>query len=212
MKLFFLVIVMFGVSMNAFANERYYARIYGGASILGNQDISQTGFKATGVTGEMMGSLGYRAGFSFGFNWNKNFSSELTFDYITNSTKTTFTDGSNYKGDYSSRLHFLNTYYHFNSSSKFRPYVGVGLGFIEEIDIDLEDSSGEQSFSDDGEFGYQIIAGTDYKIKNNWDINIELANIGFSGPNFKKEGGTSVIHDNEGYEVWNVNLGLKYSF
>lgn len=213
MKIFLIVVSVLLFSLSSFADERFYARIYGGASVLGNQDISQSGFRTAGVTGEMETSLGYRAGFSFGYNWSESFSSELTWDYITNSAETTFSDGSNYsRGDYSSRLHFLNTYYHFNSSGNFRPYLGIGLGIIQEIDIDLEDSTGEQSFSDDGGLGYQLIVGTEYKINNNWGLNIELTNIGFSGPDFRSEGGNSVISDTEGYGPWNVNLGLKYSF
>jgi outer membrane protein W len=213
MNPFLFVILMAILSVSAFAEERFYARVYGGASVLGNQDISQSGFRAAGVTGEMETSLGYRAGFSFGYNWNESFSTEITWDYITNSAETSFSDGSNYsKGDYSSRLHFLNSYYHFKTSSNFRPYVGVGLGIIQEIDIDLENSSGEQSFSDDGGLGYQLIVGTEYKINNNWGLNFELTNIGFSGPDFRSEGGSSTITDTEGYGPWNVNVGLKFSF
>ena len=195
------------------ANHRFFTRIYLGANILGDQDISQQGLKSNGVNGEVQTSLGFRTGFSLGYKWNSHFSSELTWDYLTNSAKTRFSDGSSYpNGDYSARLHFLNTYYHFKSLSGLRPYVGFGAGIIQEIDIDLEDAAGEKSFSDEGGLGYQIILGAEYLINESWGIQLELANIGFSGPSFKQEGGTSTINDSEGYNPWNLNMALKYSF
>lgn len=201
------------VSLQVVGSEGFYARIYGGASVLGNQDLSQSGFRGAGVTGESQASLGYRAGFSVGHYWNKNISSELTWDYITNTTETTFSDGSTFSdGDYSSRLHFLNTYYHFNSSGSWKPYVGAGIGIVEEVDVDFEDATGEQSFSDSGDLGYQIIIGGEYELKSNWAINIELTHIGFSGPSFEQESGSATINDDEGYSPWNINIGLKYSF
>ncbi len=206
-------LIMFMLANSVLATERFYSKIYLGASVLGNQEFSQSNFKPLGVKGEMETNLGYRAGFSIGWIWHNNFSSEITFDYVTNNAKTSFTDGSKFNGgDYSSRLHFINTYYHFNSTNNFRPYVGLGIGMVEEIDIDLEDSNGEQSFSDNGDIGYQIIIGTDFKISEIWKLSCELANMSFAGPEFKQEGGSAIIFDDEGYEVWNLNIALKYEF
>lgn len=213
MKKTILMMMIYGLPLGIQADEKYYARVYLGASVLGNQDLAQTGFRGAGVTGEMETSLGYRAGFSFGYHWTDALSTEITWDYITNSGESSFSDGSNFsKGDYSSRLHFLNTYYHFRSTERLRPYVGAGIGIVQEIDIDLEDSTGERSFSDDGGLGYQVIVGAEYRIDDKWGLNLELTNIGFSGPDFREEGGSAVINDSENYGPWNINLGLKYNF
>jgi hypothetical protein len=44
----------------------------------------------------MKTDLGYRVGFTFGYYWSDSFSSEVTFDYMTNPGETSFSDGSTY--------------------------------------------------------------------------------------------------------------------
>jgi hypothetical protein len=83
-------------------------------------------------------------------------------------------------------------YYHLDPimNSKFRPYVGAGLGYVQEIDIDLKNVGGvETSYSQDGEIAYQLIAGTSYGLTENWDLTADVRYMRVDSINLKREAG-----------------------
>ena len=81
----------------------------------------------------------------------------------------TFTDG-----DYSSLAIAANGFYDFNlfGNEKISSYVGAGIGWLQEIDIDFEQSGIEQSFSTD-DIGFQVMAGARYDLGENWFVDAE---------------------------------------
>lgn len=197
-------------------NGKFFAKLYGGVTMLGDQDISQNGVAGTGATSDASFDNGWTAGASAGYYFTNNIATEIAWDYRTNPNDTVnFTDGTSFNdGDFSSNIFFLNSYYHFNPimNSKFRPYLGVGLGFVEEIDIDLETAGTEASYSGDGELAYQFIAGTSYGLNNNWDLTADLRYMLVDGGmNLKNKNGAGEL-SGVNYNPISLTLGAAYKF
>ena len=104
---------------------------------------------------------------AFGYRYGNGWSAELDWEYRTNDNDSIdFSDGASFSdGDFSSNIIYLNGYYTFNSGSPvFRPYIGAGAGWVEEIDLDLETGGMETSYSSDGDIAWQIMAGVESDI------------------------------------------------
>jgi outer membrane protein W len=203
---------------DSMSNEgKFFGKLYGGASILGDQSISQTGVAAPGATSDASFDAGMVAGGAAGYYFTDNISAELAWDYRSNNLdKANFSDGTNFNdGDFASNIFFVNGYYHLDPimNSKFRPYVGAGLGYVQEIDIDLKNTGGaETSYSQDGEIAYQLIAGTSYGLTNNWDLTADIRYMRADGINLKTESGGTAELRNVDYDPVSLTVGAVYKF
>ncbi len=103
-----------------------------------------------GVDGPAQVNLdtGFTAGLGVGYRFHPRFSAALAWEYRS---EVALADGQRCAdGNYASNVFYLNSYYHFESDSAWHPCIGAGLGWVQEIDIDLEGRGPEQSFSDAG--------------------------------------------------------------
>ncbi len=201
---------------NLVSNEgRFFGKLYSGSSILGDQNLSQTGVATAGATGDASFDTGWMAGAAVGYYFTDNIAAELAWDYRSNGlNKANFSDGKNFnEGDFASNIFFLNGYYHFNPvlNSRFRPYLGTGLGFVEEIDMDLKSNGVETSYSNDGELAYQFIAGTSYSLTKNWDLTADVRYMRVDGITLKNEKGTGELR-NVDYDPVSLTVGAVYKF
>ena len=74
----------------------------------------------------------------------------------------------------------LSAIYYFDSASKFKPYVGVGLNytiFFEEDFKSAPKSLGFNSLDLDSSFGLSAQIGADYELSDNWHINASVRYI-----------------------------------
>lgn len=201
----------------AHAEEKnFYGKLSGGFSILGDQNFSQSGVASAGATGTGEYSGGWVAGTALGYRITDNWAAELAWDYRNNGTdKTSFSDGTSFnEGDFASNIIFLNGYYRFNPvmNTKIRPYLGAGIGWVEEIDMDLQNAGGtETSYSSENEFAGQIMAGIEYPIAQNWDFSSEIRYTNVSNINLKQENGNGRIN-NVDYDPVTVAVGVTYNF
>ena len=114
-------------------------------------------------------------------------------------------------GNYASNIFFINGHYHFNGHGDWQPYVGAGLGWIQEIDIDLEQNGVETSLSGDGDIGYQLFAGADYKLDEQWSMGFELRYGSTTGIDLKGEGNNGRYRDLD-YQPTTLQIGLTYRY
>jgi outer membrane protein W len=196
---------------------RFFSKLYGGTSLLGNQSLSQTGVAAPGATSNASFDTGMAFGGAAGYYFTNNISAELAWDYRSNSLdKANFSDGTRFSdGDFASNIFFVNGYYHLDPimNSKFRPYVGAGLGYIQEIDFDLKNASGvETSYSQDGKIAYQLIAGTSYGLNENWDLTADIRYMRADSIDLKRESGGTAELRNVDYDPVSLTLGAVYKF
>lgn len=204
------------LSTPAFADDsgKWYGKLYGGYSVLGDQSMDQTGVASAGATGDSSNGGGWGAGAAVGYNYTNNLSVELAWDYITNDSKSSFSDGTNFDdGDFSSSIFFLNGFYKFDPvmDTKIRPYLGAGLGYVEEIDMDLASGGVENSYSSDGEFAYQLMAGASYPITDKIDFNTDIRYVRVDGVDLKNESGGGSLRDVD-YDPVIFTVGASYKF
>jgi outer membrane protein W len=200
----------------AFADDggKWYGKLYGGASVLGDQTVNQTGVAAAGATGKNENDSGFLAGGAVGYHYSDNLSAELAWDYITNDATNRFSDGTNFNdGDFSSSIFFLNGRYAFDPviQTKFLPYLGAGVGYVQEIDMDLNTGGIETSYSKSGEFAYQLMAGASYPVTESIDLDAGVRYVRVDSINLKREGGTGELR-NVDYDPLLFTIGASYKF
>ena len=168
-----------------------------------------------GMSGEADINLdtGFTGGLGVGYRFNPRVALEFGWEYRSNDSSVTLNGSSEFDdGNYASNLFYLNGHYFFESSDKWQPYVGAGLTWIEEIDIDLERNGSEQSYSGDGDTGCQIFAGVNYELGNAWDLQTELRYGSISDIDLKGESGDPGAISGIDYETTTLQLGLVYRF
>ena len=154
---------------------------------------------------------GYVTGLGFGYRYNANFASEIALEYRTNEVASTLSKVETFEeGDFSSLTFFVNGYYFFDSNSAWTPYLGGGIGWVEEIDIDLERSGVEQSLSA-SETAFQLMGGVEYQISEAWRLNTELRYSTVSGVDVDGEDLDAEITGLD-YNPLTLQVGFSYSF
>lgn len=117
----------------------------------------------------------------------------------------------------------FNTYYDFNNSTKFTPYVGFGLGvshlkaIVENTSKDDVDFSESRSGSDYN-FAYALAAGVEYKLSEKLACDLQVRYFDYG----KATESVQTRDDRYGLEFdakssgkvngFDVALGLKYMF
>jgi outer membrane protein W len=120
--------------------------------------------------------------------------------------------GSLPSGNYASTASALNGLYSFKlfASAEVRAYVGLGLAWLTEVDIDFEQRGEELSYSGDG-FGVQVLAGARYELGERWFLDAVLRYLNPGEVTMDSEGAASgrVRAD---YEPWSATLGVGWRF
>ena len=155
---------------------------------------------------------GFASGLNLGYSYGNNWAAEIGWEYRSNDSEVTLADGQRFsEGNYASNSFFLNGIYSFNSSSSWQPYVGAGLSWVQEIDIDLETAGSELSYSGDGDSGFQVFAGIDYQLDSRWSV---LGEVRYSSISDVELSGENTMGSFSGldYNPVSLQIGLKYRF
>jgi outer membrane autotransporter protein len=199
---------------SASAAGNYYLKPHFGISMIDDNDFDQTGIAAPGADGDGEFDNGWNAGLGFGYRYGNGWSAEIDWEYRTSDNDSVaFSDGTTFAdGDLASNIFYLNGYYTFELENKrFRPYVGAGLGWVEEIDLDLETGGVETSYSSDGDIAWQLMAGVETDIAESWRLQGELRYTRVSDVDLDQEGGVGEISGLD-YDAWTFGIGVVYDF
>jgi outer membrane protein W len=204
------------ISNIAFADDtgKWYVKLYSGISTLSDQSTKQTDVASAGASGKIKNDSGFMAGGSVGYNYTNNLSVELAWDYRSNDSKTNFSDGSRFNdGDFASNIFFVNGRYTFDpvAQTNLRPYIGGGLGYVEEIDVDLKSGGVERSYSKNSEMAYQFMAGITYPLTEKIDLDAGLRYVRVDNIKLKRESGSGELR-NVDYDPLSLAVGLSYKF
>jgi outer membrane protein W len=204
------------ISNSAFADDtgKWYVKLYSGTSTLSDQSTKQTDVASAGASGKIKNDSGFMAGGSVGYNYTNNLSVELAWDYRSNDSKTNFSDGSRFNdGDFASNIFFVNGRYTFDpfAQTNLRPYIGGGLGYVEEIDVDLKSGGVERSYSKNSEMAYQFMAGITYPLTEKIDLDAGLRYVRVDNIKLKRESGSGELR-NVDYDPLSLAVGLSYKF
>jgi opacity protein-like surface antigen len=185
-----------------------------GYTTLGSSNFDSTGFPADDGTGRGEFDSGYMAGIAFGYRYGNGWTTEVAWEFRNNDVdQVSFSDGSVFTdGDYASNTIYLNGYYTFNREADWRPYVGAGIGYLQEIDIDINAPGANTSFSGDGEVALQAMAGVEFDLGERWRLQGEARYVTASGIDLDVEGpGGQRITDID-YDGFILGVNLAYDF
>ncbi len=193
-------------SASASDSAHYYVKAYSGISYM--NDVTSSGVNSA-IDIEL--DKGMVFGGALGYRYNANIAAEISWEYRSNDSETRWGTEFYPEGNYASNLFYINGFYFFNAYGGLTPYVGAGLGWMQEIDIDLERNGVETSFSNSGEFSYQGFIGLEYRLSPQWSIHTELRHSGASSGVLKGENTDMPFADLD-YKPFTWQLGARYSF
>ncbi len=195
------------------AEDTWFVRPYIGMSQMSDLSSDFTDIDSISGTADINLNGGFTAGLGIGYRYNEHLAAEFGWEYRSNDSEVNLANTSTFKdGNYASNVFYINGHYFFVTSGKWQPYVGAGLSWAQEIDIDLERDGVEQSYSGDGESGFQIFAGLNYALSNNWEIQSELRYGSISDINLSGEANDSGGFQSLDYQPTTLQLGLVYNF
>lgn len=200
-------------SAPALADDNWFVRPYVGLSQMSDLDSDFSNIDSLTGKADIELDSGFTGGIGVGYNYTDNFAVEVGWEYRSNDSEVVLADTSEFDdGNYASNIFYLNGHYRFAPNGDWRPYVGAGLTLVEEIDIDLERGGDEISYSGDGEIGYQLFAGVDYRINPAWSVQGELRYGSITGIDLDGESGDPGQFEDIDYETTTLQLGLVYEF
>lgn len=195
------------------AGERWSIVPQFGVSLLGDQspDINADGIAAGRSDIEI--DQGFNAGLGLRYDYvDSRWTSEFGWEYRSNDATTTAADGTTLPdGNYASNTFYVNGRYALTTGNRLTPWVGGGLTWIQEIDLDSEEGSSERSFSDSGAVGFQLMAGVDYALSDRFYLSGELRYSSQRGLDLDEENGSGRV-TGINYEPVTLGLGIGYRF
>lgn len=168
-----------------------------------------------------LGNVTYEGDFSNGLlfkgavgkAWNANWTTSLEWFYRSNSVdQLVSSSGTITDGDLASNNFFLTTTYALDerwSWRGIRPYAGLGLGVVQEVDLDLIGLVNEE-FSVSGEFAFQWLVGLQRRLGRSGLIFLEGRAI--AADELKMNSSSSARFVKVQYETWSMLAGLRFSF
>ena len=205
--------VLTGVGTPTVAQDNWFVRPYIGLSQM--SDVGGDFSNIDGLAGNAAIDLdmGFTGGMGIGYRYNDHFAIEAGWEYRSNDSTTVLDGTSTFdEGNYASSLLYVNGHYLLAKNGKWQPYVGGGLTWAQEVDIDLERGGNELSYSGDGDTGYQLFAGINYDWNQQWRLQGEVRYGSITGIDLKGEGSAVGQFDSIDYETTTLQFGLVYNF
>jgi opacity protein-like surface antigen len=203
---FTLMLLWFAAPSMAAESGHYYVKPYTGISYM-NDVTGLSGASPVAVELEK----GMTLGAAFGYRYNANIAAEVSWEYRTNDSETRVGNEFYPAGNYASNLLYLNGIYYFSSFGDVTPYAGVGVGWIQEIDIDLERNGVETSYSNSGNFSFQGFAGVEYRLNSRWTLHTELRHAGAKSGRLQDEQ-TKIEFASLDYKPFTWQFGASFQF
>lgn len=188
-----------------------YARLMGGFNFAADSDFDGNRPELF-PSGEASFETGAVAGLAIGYRFNRNFAADLDYAYrsndidrIENTAGASIADG----GDLASVAIMANTYYHFDFTETWSPYIGVGVGFLQEIDSDVQLLKvNSQKDLEDQVFAWQAMIGAEMPIDQSWRLYGEGRFMSAPSPELSNSAGSYSVD----YSNLSMILGIGYQF
>jgi opacity protein-like surface antigen len=197
----------------------FYATVYAQSSWLGSTSFNESGNAGFGSPLEadfdaglgLGGDIGYIYGngwaAEFEWNWRRHDLDSLQQSPRAGGT-TAVTDG-----DFASNIFFLNGVRRFGATSGgWVPYAGAGLGWVQEIDFDLNSGRTERAWADQGAFGVQLMAGAEIPLGEAWNLTADVRLLRVGSVELPAEEGVTGRLAEPEYNPLSVQIGLRRKF
>lgn len=211
--LFFIPLISIGQNTNRDFEQKgkLFVKIYGGISPLLSDEFSLFSIpNRLDIKLDYSHDVGYNLGFSLGYFFTNNIALQAGFEKRRNRLFVPFDFFSPPNSpDLSTMLTtnsvYLNGLYYLQDKKKLRPYLGLGLSLLQDINYNIF----EYDFSGTSVLGFKGIIGMDYHISSNIAFNLELNYNAFNEIEVEEGIGTEIKLR---YNPLTVNLGIIYSF
>ena len=202
------------ISNDAMADDdRFYVSGNLGVGFLGSETLSYSD-PSQSSTAKAEFDASFAGGGTFGYYVTDNWRLEADLMYRRNDLKNITLDGVGFStgGDFASLSFGVNALYEFQPTSnpKLKTYVGAGIAFVQEIDIDFEVDSTETSFETD-ETGLQLQAGARYDLNERFFMDLTARYLTVSGARMEFQGDASRVVESD-YSPLTFSLGLGWRF
>jgi opacity protein-like surface antigen len=193
----------------------FYGSVYAQASHLGSTTFDEignaglgSGLRANFDAGVGLGGdIGYRYGngwaAEFEWNWRRH-----DLNSLRRANTTLASDG-----DFASNIIFVNVLRRFiGQRGGWTPYVGGGIGWVQEIDMDLNTGASERAWSRQGRFGVQLIGGAEVPLSQSWRLTADVRVLRVGGVELPAEEGVTGRLAQPRYNPVSVQVGLRRVF
>lgn len=195
----------------------FYATLYGQYSRIGSSTFTESG--ALGAGSGLSAEFGRGRGFGgdIGYRYGNGWAAEVEWNYRSHSLRSLRQGGVSLSrdGDFASNTLLINALRRFPSNSPWIPYVGAGVGIVQEIDIDIRPASGgaNRSYSASRRAAFQLIAGVEYAITPTWRLTADARWLRVGSVQLDNESGNSGgTVRSPSYNPLSVQFGVRYSF
>jgi len=195
----------------------FYVTGYAQYSRIGSSTFTESGaFGAgSGLNAEFSGGRGL--GGDIGYRYGNGWAAEVEWNYRSHKLSSLRQGGATVarEGDFASNILLINGLRRFISASPWTPYVGAGIGWVQEIDIDLKPAAGgvERSYSASTKAAFQLIAGVEYALTQNWRLTADARWLRVGSVQMDNESGnTGGAVRSLDYNPISVQVGVRYSF
>ncbi len=204
-----------GISEPASAENDWYVRAAGGLSWIDDDDSTDLTDGNGTQNADASFNAGYTVAAAIGRWFHPRWRADLEWAYRSNDNDDIrLADGRRANdGNFASSALSLNGYYHFSDGreiGRISPYVGAGIAWVNEIDIDLEGLGGEYEDLEDDGFGVQIMGGVSYRQTQRLRWDGEIRWMYFDEADL--ENGANVKLESVDYNPLTVSIGFSYGF
>ncbi len=189
-----------------------YVNLYAGSSSLSSTTLTESRTSGGTASGNTSFDTGVGFGGAFGYRYGNGWAAEVAWDFRRHGIKQI--GASPVDGDFASNTFFVNGYYRFAKWGDIRPFVGAGLGWTQEIDIDINRGGRELSYSRSGAAAVQVMFGGELDLSAKWSLVGDVRLMRVSTGSFKAEepAAGGAISGDVKYRPVSINLGVSYRF
>lgn len=192
-----------------------YATAYVQASRLGSTGFDEIGTANLGAGLKAEFDTGLGLGGDIGFRYGNGWAAEFEWNWRRHDLQSLrgraglpVTDG-----DFASNILFVNGLRRFaRPGSGWVPYAGLGLGWVQEIDFDLNSGAIERAWSEQGDFGVQLMAGAEFPLAESWRLTADLRYLRVGSVDLPAEEGVTGRLTQPRYNPLSVQIGLRRLF
>ncbi len=189
----------------------FYASIYAQASRLSSTSFDES----SGVLGPGLRAnfdTGFGFGGDIGFRYGNGWATEVEWNYRRHNLKSLSGAVVN-DGDFASNIFFVNGLRRFPGAvGKWTPYIGAGVGWVQEIDFDLNSVGADRAWSKQGKIGLQLIGGAEIPLNKDWSLAADIRMLRLGRVELPAEEGVMGRLSKPSYNPVSVQIGLRRIF
>lgn len=198
-------------------SQGFYATLYGQHSQIAASNFTESGALGAGQGLRVEFGSGFGLGGDLGYRYGNGWASEVEWNYRRHPLNALRKDGSQLSrdGDFASNILLINGLRRFQMSGGWTPYLGAGIGWVQEIDMDIAPShaGAQRGYSAGSKSAFQFIAGAEYMLSPKWRLIADARWLRISPVRLDNEesnpGGSAGPLK---YTPVSVQLGVRYSF